>query len=133
MKAAYVDTSCLVAVAFGEPGGNEVRNHFREFDVLLSANLLEAELQSAFAREDVPPGDTMLQGLVWVLPDRPLSEEIARVLRAGYLRGADVWHLAAALYLAGTPEELAFMTLDARQRQVASALGFPTPLPAAGQ
>jgi predicted nucleic acid-binding protein len=130
MKAAYVDTSCLVAVAFAEPGGDEVRDRFREFDVLLSANLLEAELQAAFTREDVPPDGSLLQGLVWILPDRPLSEEIARVLGVGYLRGADAWHLAAALYLAETPDELAFMTLDARQRQIASALGFPTPLPA---
>lgn len=50
--------------------------------------------------------------------------EIARVPAAGYVRGADCWRLAAALYVAPEPGELSFVTLDARQREVAAALGF---------
>ena len=59
-----------------------------------------------------------------MLPDRPLHTEIAKVLAAGYLRGADCWHLATALYLSVDPSQLAFTTADDRQRTVARALGF---------
>ena len=47
------------------------------------------------------------------------------MLSAGYLRGADLWHLASALYLAGNPRNLPFITLDERQEVVARKLGFP--------
>ena len=45
---------------------------------------------------------------------------------AGYLRGADLWHVAAALFVAHEPGSIAFLTLDRRQRAVADTLGFPT-------
>lgn len=49
-----------------------------------------------------------------------------RALKAGHLRGTDLWHVATALYLAEDPTELPFVTLDLRQRQVAANLGFRT-------
>jgi hypothetical protein len=52
--------------------------------------------------------------------------EISRVLDAGYVRGADCWHLAAALYLAEDPAHLSFPALNERQGAVAAALGFRT-------
>ena len=61
-----------------------------------------------------------------VFPPRTLGPEITRVLEAGYVRGADCWHLATALYLAPDPSELTFITLDERQGAVAKALGFAT-------
>jgi hypothetical protein len=61
----------------------------------------------------------------WVLPNRALSNEIQRVLEAGYLRGADLWHLATALYASPNPGEVTFVSLDEPQRKVASQLGFP--------
>ncbi len=48
------------------------------------------------------------------------------VVPAGYVRSSDLWHLATALYLTETPGELWFLTLDARQREIAEFLGFPT-------
>jgi hypothetical protein len=53
-----------------------------------------------------------------------LTDEISRVLSAGYLRGADLWHVACALYLEPEPDELVFLTLDASQKAVAAKLGF---------
>jgi len=47
MKAAYVDSSCIVAVAFGEKGSARVRQSLLVYDELFSSNLLEAELRSA--------------------------------------------------------------------------------------
>lgn len=124
MNVAYVDTSCLVAIAFGERAGTALGRRLAGFDALVASNLVEAELRAAFAREGAAEAPALLASLGWILPDRPLREEIARVLQAGYVRGADCWHLATALYLAEEPEELTFMTLDTRQRDVAAALGF---------
>jgi predicted nucleic acid-binding protein len=124
MALAYVDTSCLVAIALGEPGATAIARRLNRFDQLLSSNLLEAELRAAFKRERVDGSDGILESVGWIIPDRPLTEEIKAVLEAGQVRGADCWHLATALYLAPETGALAFMTLDARQREVASALGF---------
>lgn len=124
MKVAYVDTSCLVAVMFGESGASALKRRLKSFDELVSANLLEAELRATFVRERIPITSALPVPVSWVLPDRPLTEEIARVLGAGYVRGADCWHLATALYLAEEPQAISFVTVDARQKTVASALGF---------
>ena len=98
-----------------------------EFPRLLSSNLLEAEVRSVFARERLEFDAGLLSDIEWIHPDRPLAAEIAAALRVGYLRGADLWHIAVALYLkenlAGT---LAFITRDNRQEAVAAGLGFET-------
>ncbi len=70
------------------------------------------------------PDRSPVAGLRWILPDRPLSAEIGTVVAAGSIRGADLWHVACALYVAESPDELTFLTLDERQRTVAKALGF---------
>jgi uncharacterized protein with PIN domain len=124
VNAAYVDTSCLVAIAFAEPGYKAVASRLDRFDQLLASNLLEAELRAAFRREKVNAADTLLGSLSWVFPDRALTAEIEAVLDAGQVRGADAWHLACALYLSPDPRELAFLTMDRRQARVAEALGF---------
>jgi predicted nucleic acid-binding protein len=125
MTVAFVDTSCLVAIAFSEPGAAELAARLREFDLLVGSNLLEAELRAVLAREEVSTDIELLERITWLIPDRPLSREITTVLGAGYLRGADLWHLACALFLSGSPRELPFLTLDERQGAVAHKLGFP--------
>lgn len=124
MKVACVDTSCLVAIAFGERGAATLARRLEGFDVLAAPDLLAAELRSAFVREGLEGEPRMLGAISWIVPDRPLHPEIARVLDAGYVRGADCWHLAAALYLAEDPAGISFLTLDERQAGVAKALGF---------
>ena len=126
MSGAYVDSSSLIAIAFNEPGGADVRDRLNGFSRLTSSNLLEAELQVAHMRDgqQVPPA--LLANVDWILPARPLGPEFEAVLSAGYLRGADLWHLACALYVTPDPGQLAFVTLDQRQREVAATLGFPT-------
>jgi len=96
------------------------------FDKVYATDLLEAELRSACRREHVAVNPRFTDQLVWVRLVRSLSPEISRVLEAGYVRGADCWHLAAALYLAPEPIELTFVTLDERQGAVAKTLGFAT-------
>jgi len=125
MKACYVDTSCLVAVAFDESGSRRIAERLSSFEVVLSSTLLEAELRSAVAREGVQGADRLLSAISWILPTRRLTPEIDRVLGVGYARGADLQHLACALYVAEAPRDLPFLTLDTVQGELASTLGFP--------
>lgn len=127
MRLAYVDTSCLVAIAFGEPAAGRVTARLRRCDRLFSANLLEAELRSALVREGVRDRATsLLSWITWIYPNRPLTQEFDRITALGYIKGADLWHLANALFLAPTRDDLTFLTLDKRQKEVAAALGFET-------
>jgi hypothetical protein len=124
MTLAYLDTSCLVAVAFQEPGSEGLAERLAGFDRLIASNLLEAEFRSALAREGVSEGEALLSWVTWLHPDRPLAEELGRALAFGYLRGADLWHLGCALFLRRELPDLRFLTLDQRQGEVARALGF---------
>lgn len=125
MKLAYVDTSWMVAIAFGEAGAARLAARLRRFDRLLSSNLLEAELRSALLREGVrDQTEGLLSWITWIYPNRPLSAEFSRITAVGYLKGADLWHLAHALFLAPQGKDLAFLTLDGRQKEVAARLGF---------
>ena len=128
MNSVYVDTSVVTAIAFGESDAAEHALTLNGFDRLFSSNLLEAELRAVFKRENLDFQESGIAGIKWVLPERPLAPEFTLALDAGYLRGADLWHVAAALYLASEFGNLAFATLDARQSAVAKALGFRVPL-----
>ena len=126
MSVAYVDSSALIAIAFNEPTGQAMARRLEAFSTLLSSNLLEAELRAACQREEQDFDLEVVAGIEWVLPRRPLTAELAAVMDAGYLRGAELWHVATALFIAHEPGSIAFLTLDRRQRAVADALGFPT-------
>jgi predicted nucleic acid-binding protein len=127
LKAAFIDTSALVSLLFEEHGSAPVRRFFGTLDKLYASNLLEAEIRSAAAREgiDLSLVDSALSNIEWILPDRPLSQEFKAAATVGpRLRGADLWHVACALYLAGNPTSLPFVTLDNDQAKVAEKLGF---------
>ncbi len=124
MTAAYVDTSCVVAIALAERGHAALARRLEMFGTLFASNLLEAELRATFRREQVSHDGSVPAAISWVLPDRPMTAEMEMVLEAGALRGADLWHVACALYLSPDPRELTFLTLDAQQAEVARALGF---------
>lgn len=126
MSVTYVDTSALVAIALGEHDGPPMARRLEGFSRLLASNLLEAELRAACAREDSVFSEQLFANLKWVFPDRSLKPELDVVLAAGYLRGADLWHVACALYVTPNPGDIWFVTLDERQRRVAAALGFRT-------
>jgi len=125
MSVAYVDTSALVAIAFDEPGGEGLATELGGYERLVSSNLLEAEMLATFLREG--RGDEFqeyLSRFTWILPNRPLRAELRQVGRHGYLKGADLWHLACALFLVRKPGDLTFVTLDVNQHGVAKKLGF---------
>ena len=126
MKLAYLDTSYLLALGLGEEGSAALVRRLERFDRFMASNLLEAELRAAFAREGLTLTGELFDWMKWVFPERPLTPELEQVLSRGYLKGADAWHLACALYAAEDPRALTFLTLDRRQRAVARRLGFPT-------
>ena len=131
MPTAYIDASGLVAIAFNQAGGAYMAERISGFSHFISANLLEAEIRSAFMREEFDFQDRLIAEIEWVMPERPLTLEMQQVLAAGYQTGGDLWHLAVALYAAGRPAftepgNITFLTLDTRQRAVAAALGFQT-------
>ena len=51
LKTVYVDMSWIIAIAFDERGAKTQAGRFKTFERRVSSGLLEAELQSAFARE----------------------------------------------------------------------------------
>lgn len=125
MKAAYLDSSFFLGIAFSEVSAASLERKLAAFDRLHSSNLLDAEVRSAFAREGLDePEEALFESVIWTLPDRPLAPEFRRILAHGHQKGADLWHLACALYLSPDPHEISFLTLDSRQRRAAAKIGF---------
>jgi predicted nucleic acid-binding protein len=130
LSAAYVDSSFLLAILLGELRSRLLQTTLRRFDDWVAGDLLVAEVLAAAVRESLPLAQVMptIESIDLVLPDRSLEPEMREVLGHGRLRGADLWHLACALYVAGEDrDDLAFLSRDAAQRDLATRLGFATP------
>lgn len=123
-----MDTSAVMAIALEEPAAPQIAQHLSSFVRLFSSNLLEAEARAAFHREGMAFDAGAFANITWVHPMRSLGPEMAKALEiGGYLKGADLWHIATALYVDETIiGRMAFVTLDHRQRTVAGNLGFAT-------
>lgn len=130
MRAAYLDTSALIAVAFDEPGATHVQSFLEEEIRLVSSELIVAETLSAFVRNDrsLTEAKGWLESVNRILVDTPLDKELTRIFRSSRVRGADAFHLATALWLTGGAS-LVFLTLDKQQAMAAQQLGFELPLP----
>lgn len=126
MRVAYVDSSCFVSIALGEPLHREVMEYLSRFDRLFSSPLLEAEVLAALSREGKPWNvKNLLAWLNWVYPPRRrLTKELNEILEVGTLKGSDLWHLACAILVRRNTPGLSFVTLDGRQAKVARSLGF---------
>jgi predicted nucleic acid-binding protein len=124
LTRTFVDSSVIVAIGLRELAADAMASRVSTASTVLAHPLLEAEVRSACRREQRTVDAGWLAGIEWIEPPGRLAAEIDRVLDAGYLRGADCWHLAVALYVAPQPGKETFLTLDARQRAVAKKLGF---------
>jgi predicted nucleic acid-binding protein len=124
VSVAYLDTSYVLAIAFGESGATTLAKRLKRFDRVVSSALLEAEYLSALARERRALELDALAYIERLAPPRSLADELRHVLRAGYVRGADAWHLATAWPIAPSPYQLSFLTCDVAQAKVATTLGF---------
>ena len=125
LSAAYVDTTALLPVTYGEePVAESIRLKLEGFRYLLSANLLEAEMRAAFAVEGREFDDDVLSSIRWIMPNRRLDAELAAVLRTAQLQPIRLWHLATALFFTELVPGLAFVTLDEQQETAARDLGL---------
>ena len=131
---AYLDPTALIPIIFGEePVGSVTQERLDNFPILMSSNFLETELRVAFERADVIFDPDWLSGIEWVLPNRDLGAEMARLQDFASLSPARMWHLANAMYLASRLSltsrrtGLAFITLDEQQETAANELGFFIP------
>lgn len=126
-QSLYVDSSAILAILFEESRGSDyailLQKHKKR---IFSSALLEAEIYAAAKRENVPlekaAGFIALVGLVF--PDESLQKEYLKILEQGYLRGADAYHVATALYLDPQTQNLIFVTADRNQSKIAQSLGF---------
>lgn len=123
--AAYVDSSIIVAILLRQDDWPRWQRQLQAAEDLRSSPLLEAETRATLARER-DRGDPLplFRKLAWIVPVGAPRAELERVLAHGYVRGADLWHLACALVAFGDGDGHDFFSLDGRQRDVAAALGF---------
>lgn len=128
MGLAYIDTSLLIGLWFEETT-DSARQVVKKYDRLYSSEILIAEMLAFGKRGKIHEESLLavLTGITWVIPERSLLDEIRNILQYGYIRGADAWHLACACYLAPNRNEIAFLTRDSRQREIATLLGFQVP------
>ena len=124
---AYVDGSALLSIIFEENAGAATSRRLAQFTSLISSILLEVEVRAAMFRAGQDYDPRWLSDIRWMYPTRPLGPEIAAALQVRYLRSGDLLHIATALYAVRTYGiELAFVTLDNDQQEVAAGLGFAT-------
>ena len=131
---AYLDPTVLIPIIFGEePVGTVTQERLDKFPMLMSSNFLETELRVAFERAGENFDPRWLFGIEWVLPNRHLGVEMARLQALASLSPARIWHLANAMYLASRLSltsrrvGLALITLDEQQETAARELGFFIP------
>ena len=98
MSTAYIDTSFLIPNETCQPDSDVYEIELGRFERLVSQNLLEAEYRSVCTRERRAPSNFRLNKISRIIPARPLTRELERVLATGYLRGANLWHVATAIY-----------------------------------
>ena len=134
LAIAYLDPTALIPIVFGEePVSAVTRERLNRFPVMVSSNLLEAELRAEFEEEGQTFDPGWLSGIEWVQPSGSLGSEMARVQVFARLSPTRMWHLANAVYFADRLSltdrraDLSFITLDEQQETAARELGFFIP------
>ncbi|MCB0317501.1 MAG: type II toxin-antitoxin system VapC family toxin [Bdellovibrionales bacterium] len=125
---AYVDTSVLVSIYFADANYSKYIKSLKKYNDIYSSILLEAELCSVVAREEknLDLVEKVLSNIQIFSPNKSILPECERVLSHGYLRGADLYHLACALAIDPSALEMDFISADKKQIKIAKSLGFKT-------
>lgn len=129
-EVAFVDTSVIVFLLLEAKPEDKLYNLLKEYRYLVSSNLMEAELYSVAKREriDLQFPRKIIRTVTVLHPTKSLTDECERVVNVGYLRGADLYHVAVALACySSIVSQVDFITLDLSQRAIAKALGFTIP------
>lgn len=127
MKIAYIDSSYFIAVIFGENNSTQYSKFISRFDNVVSSVLLEAEVLSTAKREQLPlqEVENLLSVVRFLHIEGSLRPYLRKVFECGYLRGADAFHVASALWCSeARTTDMHFLTLDKNQASIADILGF---------
>ncbi len=123
LSIAYVDTSCLVAILLAEPGSRALRARPLRLDLVFQpprSRAPSAVFSARVSRSSAKSSFTTCAGSSRIAR---WARRSRRVFASGQLRGADAWHLGLRALL--SPDaEITFLSLDAKQREVAAQLGF---------
>jgi predicted nucleic acid-binding protein len=124
----YLDSSVVVAVLFQESGRAHYESALASCEAAFSSYLIEAEACAALTRERMPLRNVeeALEKIHLLAPTRSLRPEYAEIFSSAYCRGADAHHLATALFLDPSRQELVFASADLKQKKIAAKLGFKT-------
>lgn len=123
----YLDTSCLVALAFQESGFKLISQKLKLANDVFSHHLLEAEFLATARREQIGLDlfTDLLAGVRLIYPEQSFAMELKTIFSHDYLRGPDAMHLATAMWLAGGQnKEVHFLTRDEKQAAIGRKLGF---------
>lgn len=124
----YLDTSAWVAWKFAQQGKEVFDSVDLDKDAVVSSPLLVAEYL-AFLKKSDRLADTRyeddLEFIRWIHPVDPMFESCSEVAMQTDLRGADLYHVATAVWFAeGFRKDLKFLTCDMVQRKAVRKLGF---------
>lgn len=120
----YIDSSVLLGMLFDDQETEFLKKMPAAQTV--SSHLLEAEVLSACFRDNIETHKavSLLNEIDLITLDRSLVGEYNLIFQSGYLKGADAFHLACALFLDPTCKNLTFVTADKPQAIIAKKLGF---------
>ena len=127
----YWDSSAILSALFSDTHSNTAKKRADETGVHFISSLAYAEVSAVIARMKTERilGETLVNAAFEALDQGPWRRiytwpewEIVRALSAKWpLRGADLWHLAAAATLRKEFHELRFLTFDQRLKKAAAA------------
>lgn len=126
----YLDTSAWIAWKFGQTGQEKFLEIDFEKDTVIASPLLVSEYVAFLGREKLLTEtrfEDELGFIHWIYPSDPLFQESLECVRAYAVKGADLHHLATALWFSqDSRDELYFLTCDHQQEAAAKKLGFQT-------
>ena len=130
----YWDASAAIPAVFPEKNSDVARRHANSGGLHLFSSLAWAEIHAVLARAQrrgkvsaaliTAAHETLTSGpwrWINVVPDRKLIRELAVRYQ---LRGADLWHLAAAKTLKADQPELTLLTFDSQLSLAAEGEGL---------
>ncbi|MGA2396009.1 MAG: type II toxin-antitoxin system VapC family toxin [Candidatus Lustribacter sp.] len=130
----YWDTSAIISALFHDRHSDAASAAARAPGTHLMSSLGWAEVQAVIARIEreqalspvlVSAAREAVERGPWVrLSVDPDRQQIAALARAWPLRGADLWHLAAAKALQADLPELRLLSFDTRLAEAARGEGF---------
>lgn len=133
----YAESSAVLSWLLREPGGKKVERCLNRAQLRATSELTRLEVLRSLVRARTSGTISHEQGAdlgllleeqtadwTWIQLDRPILKRAEELFPIEPIRTLDALHLASALELSPSPQQLAVLSLDRRVRENASALGF---------